>query len=501
MSSYDRVAYPGHFYPLASPERLATLATLHGLAPAPVDRCRVLEMGCGDGGQLIPLAARFPEGHFVGVDLSAAAVARGGALARSLGLPNVELTVSDIAAFPPDAGEFDYIIAHGVVSWVPEPVRVAMLAILARHLAPHGVAYLSYNAMPGGYLRGLPRDLMRLHTRDIGDPAAKTTEARRIIDLLLACLPAGGPEQSLIRRELAPYDGLDYGLYHDILADVHDPIYFLDFMDVVTEHGLQFLSEASLRFSLTSTLPQTARTFIEAIPDRLLREQYLDFIHVRHFRQTLLCRQARPLELAATPAQLEPLYITTRMRPALPGASLDTPGPLEFVGGDSGRITLTEPLARAILLALADSPPHGLRYGELRARVGERLQAHALEADATPDAALVGQILAAFGAGTLDLRAWAFDAIEAGERPRVGALARHQAQANLPIVTRDLATFRPPGDFVRELVLLLDGTRDRDALLIDLERRLGRRAPGGPAAADNLERALTLLRERRVLEA
>jgi len=74
---YDEVPYPGLPLPQTHPSQLATLGFLHGLEPAPVERCRVLELGCGDGGNLIPMALDLPESEFVGIDLSAPAIATG----------------------------------------------------------------------------------------------------------------------------------------------------------------------------------------------------------------------------------------------------------------------------------------------------------------------------------------------------------------------------------------------------------------------------------------
>jgi tRNA G46 methylase TrmB len=73
------------------PDRLATLATLFGLRPAPPQRCRVLELGCGDGGNLIPMALALPDASFVGVDAAPKAIARGQGVVAELGLANVTL--------------------------------------------------------------------------------------------------------------------------------------------------------------------------------------------------------------------------------------------------------------------------------------------------------------------------------------------------------------------------------------------------------------------------
>src|SRR5205823_13298119 len=115
--AYDVTASPGHPLPQAHPGRLATLATLCGLRPAPVERCRFLELGCGSAGHLLPLALALPESRFVGVDLSATAIARGEEARRALGLTNLTLHHADLLEFTPEGEPFDYVIAHGFYSW------------------------------------------------------------------------------------------------------------------------------------------------------------------------------------------------------------------------------------------------------------------------------------------------------------------------------------------------------------------------------------------------
>ena len=134
---YDEVTYPGWPFPQAQPDRLATLARLFGMAPADPANCRVLELGCGDGGNAMAVACSWPGSRVVGVDLAPGAIARGRALAAEAGIANVDLRVGDIARLPADLGEFDYVVAHGVYSWVPEPVRAALLDACRRFLAPH----------------------------------------------------------------------------------------------------------------------------------------------------------------------------------------------------------------------------------------------------------------------------------------------------------------------------------------------------------------------------
>ena len=178
LTLYDAVPYAGHPFAQTHPDRLATLATLFGLKPAAPGRCRVLELGCGDAGNLAPMALALPETQFVGIDAAPGAIARGRALADAVGLPNLTLETVAIEDFEPDAGGFDYVIAHGVYSWLPAPARDRLLALCARALARSGVAYVSYNALPGGRLREALRDVLRFHTAEFEDPTERVGQAR-----------------------------------------------------------------------------------------------------------------------------------------------------------------------------------------------------------------------------------------------------------------------------------------------------------------------------------
>src|SRR5437879_3395618 len=181
VTAYDEVDYPSYVYPQTHPDRLATIATLLGMNPAPVEACRVLEMGCGAGGNLIPMAFDLSGSSFVGIDLAGSAIAQGRELIAALGLKNISLQQLDVMAFPSELGQFDYIIAHGLFSWVPEVVRDRILAICRAHLAAQGVAYISYNAYPGCRLREIGRDIMRFHSKGAQSPAEKVGQSRAVI--------------------------------------------------------------------------------------------------------------------------------------------------------------------------------------------------------------------------------------------------------------------------------------------------------------------------------
>src|SRR5581483_2509905 len=180
-AGYDAVPYELGAFRRTHPDNLSVIGALAGISAPAVPTCRVLEIGCATGGNLLPMAQALPEARFFSIDLSPNQIDAGVSIIRQLGFTNIELRCQNILDFSPDAGSFDYIIAHGVYSWVPREVRDKLLEIVARHLAPNGLAYVSYNTLPGWHLRQVFRDLTQFHARraredDIPDRISRARE-------------------------------------------------------------------------------------------------------------------------------------------------------------------------------------------------------------------------------------------------------------------------------------------------------------------------------------
>ena len=161
--SYDEVPYHSFPFPETHPDRLAMIGRLFGLIPPDVTRCRVLELGCAGGGNIMPMAALYPNSRFVGIDLSARQVEAGTRNISQLGLSNIELRHGSITDVDDSWGQFDYILCHGVYSWVPAAVQDKILDICKWNLSPDGIAYVSYNTLPGWHMRGMIREIGRAH--------------------------------------------------------------------------------------------------------------------------------------------------------------------------------------------------------------------------------------------------------------------------------------------------------------------------------------------------
>jgi SAM-dependent methyltransferase len=218
VTAYDEVPYTGRPYPDAHPGRLATMAALHGVKAAHIGRSRVLEIACGDGANLLPMAAVLPQSQFVGFDLAEQPVEAGRRLAERAGLRNVTLSTLDLTRFPADAGAFDYIVAHGLYSWIPAAVRDQLLRLIARHLAPRGVAFVSYNVYPGCYVRRMVWEMLKFHTEPLPGTTQRIAEAKALARLLAEGRTSEDAYAFLMRGELERFSMRDSGaLYHDDL--------------------------------------------------------------------------------------------------------------------------------------------------------------------------------------------------------------------------------------------------------------------------------------------
>ena len=433
------------------------MATLFGLEPAAPAGCRLLELGCGDGGNLVPMAYGLRGSAFCGIDLSRRAIERAGSLAAALGLANVDFRHADLTALP-ELGTFDFVVAHGVYSWLAPAERDALLAACREHLAPGGVAYVSYDVLPGGHLREITRQMLRWHLRDVEEPEQRIAQARALLTAVAGARPEG--DEMRIAAERALEQG-DPALFHDELAPHHEAVLFADFAAHAGEHGLRFLAEADVfEMEARNLPPELAEGLIE-------REQYLDFFKGRMFRQTLLCHADAEQREAG-------LDVVRGMLAA---------SPAERAGESEGRVTFRGPHGATL------TTDHEAVQAAF-VRLGEAWPAAVPVAGLGEDPAVAETLRRAYAANLVHLHVWAPDAATApSERPVASALARLQAAEGTRVTTLRHTGVEVPDVRGRRLIRLLDGTRDRAALV----RELGR-------PADELERSLEGLARLALLE-
>lgn len=495
QSLYDEVLYPSGLYSQTHPDRLATVATMFGMSPAAVDRCRVLELGCNDGTNLIAMAYALPESRFVGIDLAARPIETGRALVTELGLNNIDLRQLDLLQTPPDLGRFDYLIAHGLYSWVPEAVRDKLLAVCGAHLSDNGVAYISYNVYPGCYFRDLTRGMMRYHVAKFSDSEQKILQARALLKFLVEAKKELQPYHEILQRELdRSLSRSDAALFHDDLNAINHPVYFHEFTEHTERHGLQYLSEATLRaMPVSAYRPDVVEQLKKLDPaDVVTREQYNDFLMGRTFRQTLLCRKELSLRRSDPAGQLYGLRFAADLRPVSPAPELVSETVEAFKGPRAFEIETNQPLVKMALAHLGAMWPQFVTFEDLMRLVQN--ESHDIAGHENVRQKLAEALLQAHLRGSIEIHAYCPRFVTTvTERPLASALARLQLQKGMPISTLRHQTVKIEGALSRNLLLLLDGTRDRSALLKELATMVksGTAAiPGDGGPIHDLELAL-----------
>ena len=244
-TSYEELPYDGQAFSVTHPDALAVAASLRGMSPAPVETCRILELGCANGGNLIPMAYSLPSSRCVGIDLSPRQITDGQAVVDALGLRNVTLRAMSILDVGPDFGEFDYIICHGVFSWVPRVVQDKILEICKQNLALNGVAYVSYNTYPGWHFRGMIREMMNFHVQPFGTVQERVQHSRAFLNLMVKIWNHRDPDSTFGRVLKEEAEELekerDSYVFHEHLEDFNEPLYFQEFIARAESYGLQYL--------------------------------------------------------------------------------------------------------------------------------------------------------------------------------------------------------------------------------------------------------------------
>lgn len=470
-SEYDEMPYASASYQQSHPNRLGGMARLFGVEAALPSRARVLELGCADGSNILPMAEMAPSAHFLGIDGSRVQIEAGQRALAAAGVENVELRRQDIREFSESAGEFDYIIAHGVYSWVPEEVRAKLLAICERHLAANGVAYISYNALPGWNLRRSLRDMLLFHTQALPDATSKVQQARALLKFLADGIsPNDNGYGTLLRNELKAIEESEISFFrHDLLGNENTPCYFHEFIAQAHQHGLQYLGEPSLAQMLATNFPPTVSKTLEQVSGNLIvQEQYMDFLRNRTFRQTLLCRQGVKLARNVGPDQVRGLAFQSLLVPLAGPIDLTDGANATFRLAGGQQLTVADAFLKAAFQILAENSGNILGYSKLLESARQKAQAsrvmEAVQQEQVDDATLATNLTQLIGKGLVEVYAEPVQSSSTvPDRPMVGRLARYQAM-NTRAITSRVHSHIATDIFGRHVIHACDGTRTQDEL-------------------------------------
>jgi hypothetical protein len=348
------VPYIASFSPELAPAFLDFVTVLSGFEPPRRNgdgAFAYCELGCGQGMASIVFSATHPSGAFHGIDAMPEHIARGRRIAEQAELANLTFHALDFAtAHDLKLPRFHYIVAHGVYAWIDAPAAASMRRFIDRHLAPGGLVYVSYNAMPGWAADAPFQHLAyTLAATEPGNSIDKFEAASAKLEKLRAAGAealrassiAAGMEEQKTRQARAYFA-------HEYLAPAWHPLYVDEVRRDMAEIGLSPVGSATLRDNFDSfVLRQSARDALKDIEDPDLRELARDYFMNQRFRRDVFARHPHGL----TDEERQDRLLSSQfalMRPeALVKFAMDT---------EAGEVKFDNPVARRLVAAFSGEP-------------------------------------------------------------------------------------------------------------------------------------------------
>lgn len=296
--SYEETPYFSNAFKWCAPGYIRAAAHLYGVKLPEVATARILEIGCAAGGNCLPAAFLYPKATIVGIDISVTQIREGQGVIKRAGLKNIQLYAMCLTEITPEFGQFDYIIMHGVLSWVPEEIQPALFRVCQQNLSPKGAAYISFNTYPGWKAHELLREMMLWHSAEAASTKERIQKSRELLPFLMQSMAAHNPLQSMLHqivKNIPTSSNSDYYLAHEYLELHNNPMYLTDFACLAQQYGLRHVGDVEVREDLlerhglhiNEDFVQIAHT-----KDRLEQQQLLDYAVGRSFRKSLVLRES-----------------------------------------------------------------------------------------------------------------------------------------------------------------------------------------------------------------
>jgi methyltransferase-like protein/2-polyprenyl-3-methyl-5-hydroxy-6-metoxy-1,4-benzoquinol methylase len=469
--AYDTVPYQSKPFAQSAPEQLAVMAKLFGLTPPDFRNARVLELGCSAGGNLIPLAAKYPGVKAVGLDISKVEIDHGNEVIKKAGITNCELKALDIVKAQSEIkGQFDFIVCHGVFSWVPEPVRHAILDVIRDHLSPTGVAYVSYNVYPGWKTREVIREMMMFHASGRPTPAEKLQQAKAILEYTKNISAEQSTYGKLLRDEAAQVGRAeDYYLYHEYLEIENNPMYFRDFIGLAGARKLAYLGEAGLSDMAPQRLGKDISDTLGMLSggNILATEQYMDFFTNRTFRQTLLVHEAQAAKInrGLGPKSMREFAVSTTLFPDPEFKVTAGQLPLAQYKDNFGRsLGVNGALSLELIKVLVEAKPGSIHFAKIVDKLKATVPSLAANADQVIQDTIGMELINLLVQNVAKLHIEETLISPLMQKPMAYRLARAQIESGQTWATNLAHQAIEIPNAHRVLLVLLDGSRDQLAL-------------------------------------
>ena len=312
---YDTIPYQSFPFTATRPANLYTVGTLFGVSAPDFRTARVLELGCAGGNNLVPLAFQYPDGHYTGIDYSKRQIEAANETVSALELKNIEFMARPFADMP-SSDKFDYIICHGVYSWVDDDARDRILEICRTQLVENGLAVISYNTLPGWNMVRSLREMMMFHAQLFEDPAEKIVQAIELLRFVRDNNAEGSAYRSVIDHEieLLGEQTVSY-VAHDHLESENSQFYFHEFAASLARHGLHYVGDSDVAQMYVGNLPEGAVEKLKTVTDILRQEQYMDFVRNRRFRSSIICSAATTVNRNLRQEAIHNFYLSSSFKP------------------------------------------------------------------------------------------------------------------------------------------------------------------------------------------
>ena len=420
-------------------------------------------MGCASGGNLIPLAIQFPDSHYVGIDYSQDQIEAAAKTVTELGLKNIEFIAHPFNDMT-TSDRFDYIICHGVYSWVNDDVRDCILDICRTHLVKNGLAVISYNTLPGWNMVRSLREMMLFHAQHFEDPAEKASQALHLLRFIRDNNPEGSVYWNVVENEIILCEQSASHISHDHLETENRPFYFHEFVEALGRHGLQYVGDTAISQMYADNLPGDAAEKLKAVTDFLRQEQYMDFIRNRRFRSSIICPEFITVNRNLRRDMIHGFYLSSLLKPDESDTEIGATD-MRFLDRNGDVAFTTHTKESAVLLRQLAESPRPIKSEDLIDKAVKHLDGADRDAlRATLEE--IGLYLALKGLITLNAEAGGHVShlSHVSETPEVYRLARHQAPTQ-DWVTNVLHQRINLDSFTRILITYLDGNNTLDILI------------------------------------
>lgn len=365
---YDELPYCAYPITWTAPERLAIASLLHGGPRLPLDRYRVLELGCANGANLLPMAWYRQHGDFTGLDASVRQIALANDAREQLGLSNLRFIQGDFrSASDQLEGPFDIIIAHGVFSWVTNEARDAMLEMCSALLAPDGLLYLNYNTQPGWSVRGMVRDFLMQHTAHVKSLKERAEMCREVSARVISPLKSKEHAYTMLMANEFKLVAQNQPAYiaHEYLSPENNAYWRSDFFTILKRFGFDFVADADFNCISNQITNELTELLIKENLSGRTAADSADLLCYRQMQSPIL-KHTPFVAQPCSNGEFSDLFIAS----SLTALEDDKHGPVMTFRQPSGQeIEIgDEPFCRA-LLELQKTCPRGLHIGSLFADV------------------------------------------------------------------------------------------------------------------------------------